>query len=39
MLEIGTNLLTHTAEQSRKLSVVEAKVSLAPPTPVPGDPL
>lgn len=39
MLEIGTNLLTHTAEQSRKLSVVEAKVSPAPPTPVPGDPL
>uniref|UniRef100_A0A8C6WGA7 Angiopoietin 4 n=1 Tax=Neogobius melanostomus TaxID=47308 RepID=A0A8C6WGA7_9GOBI len=26
MLEIGTNLLTHTAEQSRKLNVVEAKV-------------
>ncbi|XP_063765858.1 angiopoietin-1 [Eleginops maclovinus] len=26
MLEIGTNLLTHTAEQTRKLSVVEAKV-------------
>uniref|UniRef100_A0A672G802 Angiopoietin 4 n=1 Tax=Salarias fasciatus TaxID=181472 RepID=A0A672G802_SALFA len=26
MLEIGTNLLTHTAEQTRKLNVVEAKV-------------
>uniref|UniRef100_A0A3Q4GZK4 Angiopoietin 4 n=1 Tax=Neolamprologus brichardi TaxID=32507 RepID=A0A3Q4GZK4_NEOBR len=26
MLEIGTNLLTHTAEQTRKLHVVEAKV-------------
>lgn len=27
MLEIGTNLLTHTAEQTRKLNVVEAKVT------------
>lgn len=27
MLEIGTNLLTHTAEQTRKLNVVEAKVA------------
>ncbi|CAG5977994.1 unnamed protein product [Menidia menidia] len=26
MLEIGTNLLSHTAEQTRKLNVVEAKV-------------
>ncbi|KAM6980508.1 angiopoietin-1 [Aplochiton taeniatus] len=26
MLEIGTNLLTHTAEQTRKLNTVEAKV-------------
>lgn len=26
MLEIGTNLLTQTAEQTRKLNVVEAKV-------------
>eukprot|EP00066_Takifugu_rubripes_P027000 XP_011616266.1 PREDICTED: angiopoietin-4-like [Takifugu rubripes] len=26
MLEIGTNLLTHTAEQSRKLSLVEAQM-------------
>ncbi|XP_072307866.1 angiopoietin-4 isoform X2 [Eucyclogobius newberryi] len=26
MLEIGTNLLTHSAEQTRKLNVVEAKV-------------
>ncbi|XP_040890790.1 angiopoietin-4 [Toxotes jaculatrix] len=26
MLQIGTNLLTHTAEQTRKLNVVEAKV-------------
>ncbi|KAM4612789.1 angiopoietin-1 [Polymixia lowei] len=26
MLEIGTSLLTHTAEQTRKLNVVEAKV-------------
>ncbi|XP_037642160.1 angiopoietin-4 [Sebastes umbrosus] len=26
MLKIGTNLLTHTAEQTRKLNVVEAKV-------------
>lgn len=39
MLAIGTNLLTQTAEQSRKLSVVEAKVSPAPPTPGPGGPL
>lgn len=30
MLEIGTNLLTHTAEQTRKLSVVEAKVRPEP---------
>lgn len=30
MLEIGTNLLTHTAEQTRKLNVVEAKVRTAP---------
>lgn len=28
MLEIGTNLLTHTAEQTRKLNVVEAKVTV-----------
>lgn len=28
MLEIGTNLLTHTAEQTRKLNVVEAKVTI-----------
>lgn len=27
MLEIGTNLLTRTAEQTRKLNVVEAKVA------------
>lgn len=27
MLEIGTNLLTQTAEQTRKLTVVEAKVT------------
>lgn len=27
MLEIGTNLLTRTAEQTRKLNVVEAKVT------------
>lgn len=27
MLAIGTNLLTHTAEQTRKLNVVEAKVT------------
>lgn len=27
MLEIGTNILTHTAEQTRKLNVVEAKVT------------
>lgn len=37
MLEIGTNLLTHTAEQTRKLNVVEAKVThlrvLAPSGP------
>ncbi|XP_056254990.1 angiopoietin-4 [Seriola aureovittata] len=26
MLQIGTNILTHTAEQTRKLNVVEAKV-------------
>lgn len=26
MLEMGTSLLTHTAEQTRKLSVVEAQV-------------
>lgn len=30
MLEIGTNLLTHTAEQTRKLNVVEAKVTSFP---------
>lgn len=29
MLEIGTNLLTRTAEQTRKLNVVEAKVTIA----------
>lgn len=28
MLEIGTNLLTQTAEQTRKLNVVEAKVKM-----------
>lgn len=28
MLEIGTNLLSHTAEQTRKLNVVEAKVMI-----------
>lgn len=27
ILEIGTNLLTHAAEQSRRLSAVEAQVS------------
>lgn len=31
MLEMGTHLLTHTAEQTRKLSVVEAKVRRLPP--------
>lgn len=30
MLEIGTNLLTRTAEQTRKLNVVEAKVMQLP---------
>lgn len=30
MLEIGTNLLTHTAEQTRKLNLVEAKVRTVP---------
>lgn len=38
MLEIGTNLLTRTAEQTRKLNVVEAKVASlqsAAPTQIP----
>lgn len=30
MIEIGTNLLSHTAEQTRKLTSVEAQVRLSP---------
>ena len=36
MLEIGTNLLTRTAEQTRKLNVVEAKVLYRTLTPNPN---